>query len=169
MTVFSAPNYCDVYRNKGAIIKFTGDILNIRQYDFSPHPYVLPNFMDIFSWSLPFVIEKVLELLHNMIKPRGSSDSIDQYKGVRLKEMEVQMKYTKNAKFKNKVKAISKMIKLFRILRSEHEIIVKLKGLCPDNKLPTGLLVKGKEALISALESFYLAKKWDKNNEKRPE
>jgi serine/threonine-protein phosphatase 2B catalytic subunit len=29
ITVFSAPNYCDVYHNKGAIIKFENDTLTI--------------------------------------------------------------------------------------------------------------------------------------------
>jgi serine/threonine-protein phosphatase 2B catalytic subunit len=29
ITVFSAPNYCDVYNNRGAIIKFENNTLNI--------------------------------------------------------------------------------------------------------------------------------------------
>ena len=69
ITIFSAPNYCDFYKNKGAVIKFENNILNIQQFVESPHPYLLPNFMNLFSWSIPFVIEKVTEIFFHMIKP----------------------------------------------------------------------------------------------------
>jgi serine/threonine-protein phosphatase 2B catalytic subunit len=39
MTIFSAPNYLDVYNNKAAVIKYESNVFNIRQFNSSPHPY----------------------------------------------------------------------------------------------------------------------------------
>lgn len=60
------------------------------------------------------------------------------------------------------------MLKLFKTLRQENEDILKLKGLCPDSKIPRGVLLQGAAAIKDALTQFTNAKKADLNNEARP-
>lgn len=46
-----------------------------------------------------------------------------------------------------KIMFLAELSKMHRTLREEHEAIIKLKGMCPDNKIPKGVLMKGQEAI----------------------
>ena len=164
ITIFSAPNYCDSYNNKGAILKLSDNTLNIQQYTFTPHPYNLPNFLNIFSWSIPFVIEKTLEMVNYLLKPCKSNLK----QGDLVEKLQEDMKENRRAILINKIKSVSRMMKMFKTLRKEQETIVDLKGLSVDHKLPKGLLIEGKEALETALEIFSKVKDVDMMNEMRP-
>jgi serine/threonine-protein phosphatase 2B catalytic subunit len=177
ITIFSAPNYCDVYNNKGAIIKFKGAEINIQQFNYTPHPYILPNFMDVFSWSMPFVIEKVTEMLYNVLKYEGV-DEEDEEEPTDVSADRVKSKLNEEAKstqkqriqsMKHKIRSIGKMAIIFKTLREEHENITKLKGLCPGYKIPPGILSGGAGAIEEAMEQFEKAKKMDRMNEGMPE
>ena len=85
ITIFSAPNYLDVYNNKGAILVYEKDTINPKQFTSSTHPYWLPNFMDVFTWSLPFVAEKVTELFFVIYKLNTDDVSAERRAVIRAK------------------------------------------------------------------------------------
>jgi len=158
ITIFSAPNYCDVYNNKAACLKFDNAVLNIKQFIASPHPYYLPNFMDVFQWSLPFVAEKVTDMLITILE---TEESDDEEEPVKIKEKDGTIDDAKVGVLKQKVLAVTKVMKMYRVLRENHERIVKLKQLLPDNQLPVGLLEGGDASIKEALSSFANARKVD--------
>lgn len=162
ITIFSAPNYVDIYNNKAAILKFENNVMNIRQFNCSPHPYWLPNFMDVFSWSLPFVAEKVTDMflsILNVCKPE-EDDEDDEDDGL--------TKAQRREIIRNKILATGKLLAMFRTLREERENVVKLKSMLPDSKLPLGLLGEGKEGIKRAVTRFEAAKIHDAKSERMP-
>lgn len=163
ITLFSAPNYCDVYKNRGAILKLDNNVINILQYKNAQHPYYLPKNMDVFTWSIPFVIEKTLAVFIAIFKKKGNSVGNSDERSI-INEAIGEAAQERKANIKNKIKSVSRMFKMFQTLRDENELIVKLKLVSPDNRIPKGLLLEGK----SALETFVSAKDLDRENEKFP-
>uniref|UniRef100_A0A6B2L0T7 Serine/threonine-protein phosphatase n=1 Tax=Arcella intermedia TaxID=1963864 RepID=A0A6B2L0T7_9EUKA len=107
ITVFSAPNYLDAYNNKAAVIKYQKSIINIRQFSSSPHPYTLPGFMNGFNWSLPFIQEKIQEVISTIMGLVDDKEAELEEKQLILRQEE----HRKNKEvLRNKVKMVSRLL-----------------------------------------------------------
>jgi serine/threonine-protein phosphatase 2B catalytic subunit len=178
MTIFSAPNYLDVYNNKAAVLKYENNVMNIRQFNCTPHPYWLPNFMDVFTWSLPFVGEKITDMLIAILSV-SSEDELkeDQITPVSVSPGPVSppinapldpesIEYKRRA-IKNKILAIGRLSRVFQVLREESERVTELKT-ASGGRLPAGTLMLGAEGIKNAISSFEDARKVDLQNERLP-
>lgn len=190
MTIFSAPNYLDVYNNKAAVLKYENNVMNIRQFNCTPHPYWLPNFMDVFTWSLPFVGEKVTDMLIAMLnicskeeleeeeddtslnfdrhsasngQALSFSDAVDSTPNSSLDDYP-----ERRTVIKNKILAVGRMSRVFHVLREEAERVSELKVATGTGKLPYGTLALGSEGIKEAIHNFDEARKVDIENERMP-
>lgn len=175
ITVFSAPNYCGTYSNKGAVILIENDKMNIKQYKDVDHPFHLPGDLDLFSWSIPFLAEKVAEMLFSIV---GSNSA---YSPTSAKELE-KIDFTKLMKdygataekkerseiLRTKVKTVARLTRIFKNLRSHSEMLIAIKKKSSDGKIPRGLLLNGSPAIRDAFSEFEVSKQLDRENEKYP-
>merc|ERR1719309_1917712 len=173
ITIFSAPNYLDVYNNKAAVLKYENNVMNISQFNCSPHPYWLPNFMDVFTWALPFVGEKVTEMLVNLLNicsedelaEDGDEDFTTALGGMTDEQRaELKAKQERKVQLQNKIRGVAKMAKYFHNIREESEAAMRLKGLATSEVLGGSELNVGR----TSLTSFDDVKKLDLVNEKMP-
>ncbi|KKA25981.1 hypothetical protein TD95_002165 [Thielaviopsis punctulata] len=182
MTIFSAPNYLDVYNNKAAVLKYENNVMNIRQFNCTPHPYWLPNFMDVFTWSLPFVGEKITDMLIAILStcseeelerddtPNTStsvSSPLPQSPTTPGSMSEAESLEAKRRAIKNKILAIGRLSRVFQVLREESEKVTELKT-ATGGRLPAGTLMLGAEGIKNAITTFEDARQVDLQNERLP-
>lgn len=67
VTIFSAPNYCGTYKNRAAVLILKNSNLQMKQFSAVETPFNLPDGMDLFTWSLPFLSEKVNLMLNEIL------------------------------------------------------------------------------------------------------
>ena len=117
----------------------------MKQYEESEPPYRLPDNMDIFTWSVPFLAEKVTNMLYNIIKKGGEDDlEIDD-------DIDIMNEGSSLAKkkvvLKSKINSVARINRMYTTLREESEMLLKIKNISPDGKLPRGILLEGKPAI----------------------
>ncbi|EIW74349.1 serine threonine protein phosphatase 2B [Coniophora puteana RWD-64-598 SS2] len=173
MTIFSAPNYLDVYNNKAAVLKYESNVMNIRQFNSTPHPYWLPNFMDVFTWSLPFVGEKITDMLVAVLNTcsKEELEEVEEADEESLTSPAVAPEEETGERrkiIKNKILAVGRMARVFALLREESEKVSELKNISGTTKLPYGTLALGTEGIKDAISGFEDARKSDIENERLP-
>ena len=177
ITIFSAPNYCDVYQNKAAILKYENNVVNIRQFNCSPHPYWLPNFMNVFTWSLPFVGEKISDVLLKILNICTDEELAEHDEHIDSLIERNQMEQRKE-QIRSKMRAVGKVAKTYQTLREMSENVVTLRGLTPstsqseldktisnDAEVAASIL---REKASSTKERFSKVKILDQVNERMP-
>lgn len=176
MTIFSAPNYLDVYNNKAAVLKYENNVMNIRQFNCTPHPYWLPNFMDVFTWSLPFVGEKITDMLIAILNTCSKEELEEDTTPPIISpapasppptNAEADSTDAKRRAIKNKILAIGRLSRVFQVLREESERVTELKT-ASGGRLPAGTLMLGAEGIKQAIHNFEDARKVDLQNERLP-
>src|SRR5690349_18542222 len=172
ITIFSAPNYLDVYNNKAAVLKYENNVMNIRQFNCTPHPYWLPNFMDVFTWSLPFVGEKITDMLIAILNTCSKEELEDDGRSSSIGPEtppfgDPESTEAKRRAIKNRILAIGRLSRVFQVLREESERVTELKTQS-GGRLPAGTLMLGAEGIKNAINSFEDARKVDIQNERLP-
>ncbi|KAH7372252.1 Serine/threonine-protein phosphatase 2B catalytic subunit [Pyrenochaeta sp. MPI-SDFR-AT-0127] len=185
MAVFSAPNYKDLYKNRAAMIKYENNAIDIKHFDCSPHPFCLPNSMDAFTWSLPFVAEKIVDMLLAILIICSRRREVD-WKGDRKEGREEDLLLSapvsapigysandpdsvefKRRAIKYKTLAVARMSRAFSVLRQESEAVSSFKVPVGD-RLSADTLVVGGEAPKDTVQTFEDAQKLDLVNERLP-
>lgn len=135
--------------------------------------------MDVFTWSLPFVGEKITDMLiailntcskEELSKPEiedGATPGDEEPTSPPLERNDPESTEAKRRNIKNKILAIGRLSRVFQVLREESERVTELKT-AAGGRLPAGTLMLGAEGIKQAIHNFEDARKVDLQNERLP-
>ena len=182
-TIFSAPNYCDMYGNLGSVMRFAdkptaGDEIyySYEAYSAVEHPYVLPKGQNAITYSLPMVLTNVLTLVDTMMKMVGHAGEDDQdnlepdstSSSERVAEVsDAAKKEARREHLRNKILMYARMQTMLATLRSFKPELDEIRGM-NDGKLPRGLISSSRAELEEAVQKYRQAREKDKENERLP-
>jgi len=123
--------------------------------------------MDVFTWSIPFLGEKLMDVLFVILNSVSKEELHASYQTPEEIRLAVSER-TRKESIRNKVRAVSRMARVYNILREERERIIELKALIKSDRLPYGTLSLGSEGIRKAITNFEEARKCDLINEHLP-
>jgi len=126
--------------------------------------------MDVFTWSLPFVGEKITDMLIAILncyskEELEEEDRLEEANEATTPEEETQQR---RQVIKNKILAVGRMSKVFALLREESEKVSELKSVSGGSKVPTTVLANASEEIKDSIRGFDDARKSDIENERLP-
>ncbi len=101
----------------------------------------------MFSWSVPFLAEKVTNMLYNIVKKGGEDEEPGPAMPNPFTKKKLVEGENKYAAIKGKISSVGRMSKMFKTLREQSEMLLMIKNISPDGKLPRGLLLEGRPAI----------------------
>ena len=130
--------------------------------------------MDVFTWSLPFVGEKITDMLMAILNTCSKEELREDITPSTVSapaspplERDPETTDAKRRAIKNKILAIGRLSRVFQVLREESERVTELKT-ASGGKLPAGTLMLGAEGIKQAIHNFEDARKVDLQNERLP-
>mmetsp|Transcript_4369 Transcript_4369/g.5642 ORF Transcript_4369/g.5642 Transcript_4369/m.5642 type:complete len:559 (+) Transcript_4369:761-2437(+) len=67
ITIFSAPNYCDMYGNDAAVMRIKEDRYEYMITKAVEHPYYLPDLTNAIHYTFPYIMENLSELMYGAV------------------------------------------------------------------------------------------------------
>lgn len=194
ITIFSAPNYCGTYDNMAAVLNYDGESFNIKQFDSYAAPYFLPDQMNLFEWSLPFVSEKVIEILSAVLNICTEEELTEEEILLTERNIEIIQQRKKDKSrgkpisdaLHKKILLVGRLSRMLSLLREEREHIEEYRSsklgsvggyvgstvgsaVGKATSLPGRVLIDGREALHRALGGgFSQIRALDLDNEGLP-
>jgi serine/threonine-protein phosphatase 2B catalytic subunit len=157
-TVFSAPNYCDMYENRAAVLHLRREGAPVvQQFGAVEHPFVLPRQLDAVTYTLPYVAEQVVSLLESimtmavevpLLERLGRADSMT---GIR-----------------QRILAAGRVRHMLKSLRDKREDSMRIADMSPRGHMPTGWLREGSETIRERVLHYKSMRDADRKNEAMP-
>lgn len=166
ITMFSAPNYCNTYKNTAAMLLLEASgTYSFKQYQTSPAPYCLPKFHNVIDFSLPMIAEHTVRALVGLLK---ICTTLSEEEEASMRASQEALHRAQKSSILNKVRVAGKLLTMYEEIRQKQEIEQQLCGLVEVDELPEGLLQGGRVAVADAISSFDKAKRLDEANEMMP-